>query len=314
VSFAVYCAVAYWQGYTKFKKLQVLDGASADELRLPAGIERLLVQRLQSISGRFTGQFSTLIKKELRLQQVSLLLAVLFCAAAVAGALLYKLRPDWGSPVLVATYPIYLILLPFIVGALSVAEERAWGVAEWHLTLPPSVRKQWSAKLLSALLITLVLGWLLPIGVFVATEGLFGNPGVENGQLLADWAPVCLLCQLFFTIVAIYTGSFSNSTLRAALMAVGMVMAMLLCTQFGPTQIMNSGPARGFPESDFLLPATVGVFILLGVTQRFVLRNHRHQATRYRTLFFQVLVLLFLAWLFECITAVFWHVAAVGLV
>jgi ABC-type transport system involved in multi-copper enzyme maturation permease subunit len=307
---SVYCAVAYWRGYAEFKKLQVLDGLSSTDLRLPARVEDLIVRSTQSIFGRFTGQFPTLLKKELRLQQISFLMAGFFCIAAVGGALLYKLRPDWGGPVLAAAYPIYLIVLPFIIGALSVAEERAWGVAEWHLTLPPSARKQWFAKVLAAVWTTLLLGWLLPILVFISTEGLFGGPGFDNGRQLAALVPVCLLSQLLFTIVAVYAGSYSNTTLRAVLMAVGIVLAMLWCTRFGPAQILpvGAGPVVGISNScSWLFPATLAVLVLLGVGSRFALRNFRLPRTRYRTLFRQVLVLLFVTWVFECIIAVFWR-------
>ena len=309
VVLVAYCVVAYSAGYAKFKRFQVLDGSSSTDLRLPAKVENFIARFAQSISGRFIGQFSTLIKKELRLQQVSFLMAGFFCLAAVAGALLYKLRPDWGGPVLAATYPIYLILFPFIAGALSVAEERAWGVAEWHLTLPPSARKQWFAKVLGALGTTLILGWLLPLTVFIVTQDLFAAPGNDTGSMLAALAPLCVLSQFLFAILAIYSGSSSNSSLRAVLVAVGISLAMLLCTRFGPVQTLTVGSgAVGISNSYWwLLPAGLGILVLLGIVQRFALRNYRHPKTPYGTLFFQVVILLVVVWAFECVIAVFWR-------
>jgi hypothetical protein len=70
----IYCALVHGLGYSRFRRLQVVDGASA-ELALPAGLEDKLSRPLSRIAARFRGPFASLLKKELRLQQISFLLA-----------------------------------------------------------------------------------------------------------------------------------------------------------------------------------------------------------------------------------------------
>ena len=117
-----------------------------------------------------------LLKKEFRLQQISFLLAGLFVLIALTGACLIRFQSEWGRNVLGGDYLIYVIILPLIAGAISVAEEKGWDLAEWHLTLPPSALKQWSAKMLVALSTSLVLG-------LVAA----GRPVAGGRSLFANW-------------------------------------------------------------------------------------------------------------------------------
>src|SRR5207245_378373 len=84
-----YCVAAYWLGYRRFKTLQDL-GPFYQELTIPARLESLLLWPFRRLSAGFTGAFANLVKKELRLQQISFLGAGLFCLVAVAGAALYQ--------------------------------------------------------------------------------------------------------------------------------------------------------------------------------------------------------------------------------
>ncbi len=123
---------------------------------------------------------------------------------------------------------IYMLILPLIAGAISVAEEKGWGMAEWHLTLPPSALKQWSAKMLAALSTSLVLGLLLPAALFLAGAGTAGparrrEPPSVRLRLLRSCGWV--LGQLLVTSVAVYAASFSKNTLRAILAAFVILVA-----------------------------------------------------------------------------------------
>src|SRR5207302_4440095 len=79
-----------------------------------------------------------------------------------------------AEPILGTDFAIYMILIPLIAGALCVAEEKNWGVADWHTTLPPSSLKQWSAKMAVALSTSLILGLLLPAALALAGSSLVG--------------------------------------------------------------------------------------------------------------------------------------------
>ena len=90
-----YCAVVFWRGHARFKRLEVFD-SPVRELGLPAGLEAFLARPLTKASSRFRGPFASLLKKEFRLQQASFLLAGVFFLTAVIGHCLIPLYTDLG--------------------------------------------------------------------------------------------------------------------------------------------------------------------------------------------------------------------------
>ncbi|MCX6924384.1 MAG: hypothetical protein NT154_14395, partial [Verrucomicrobia bacterium] len=227
----IYCALVYRLGFTTFKRLQAMD-VPARELGLPSGLEAFLVRPLTKVTSQFRGPFATLLKKEFHLQQVSFLLAGVFVLIAVAGFCLAKSYPEVAAGTVGGDIFIYALLLPLVAGAISVGEERGWGMAEWHLTFPPSAVKQWSAKMVATLLTSLVLGLLLPAAIFLAADPLFSKPGTST-SLPPAMAFLCgVLGQLLLTSVAVYAASFTKNTLQAILAAlvilalVGLTLAL----------------------------------------------------------------------------------------
>jgi hypothetical protein len=294
----IYCALIYWLGYAKFKRLEAVDGPRR-ELGLPAGLEAFFVRPLTRIGARFHSPFAALLKKEFRLQQISFLLSVLSVLFAVVAACLIKHYPDLGGGIVAADCAIYVIILPLIAGATSVAEEKGWGIAEWHLTLPPSALTQWSAKMLATLSTSLVLGLLLPVAAFLVGQELFGPPGHR-----AAFPPVLeLLCwplgSLLLTSIAVYAASISNSTLRAILGAVGIIIGAycvggLTVIEAGNV-VRNLGLAiihtTPWQELTPLLMAG-GLSLMLCEVQWFAWSNFRRQGLNARMTVVQIVVLL----------------------
>jgi hypothetical protein len=214
----IYCPLVCWLGYAKFKQLEAVDTPSR-ELGLPGSLEAILVAPLTRVSSRFRGPRASLFKKECRLQQISFLLAGVFVLIALAGFCLARSRPEVAAGIVGSDIFLYALILPLVAGAISVAEERGWGMAEWHLTLPPSTLTQWSAKMLVTLSTSLVLGLLLPAAVFLLADPLFSRPAARTSFEPA----VAILCwvvgQLVMTSVAIYAASFTRNTLQAILAA-----------------------------------------------------------------------------------------------
>src|ERR1019366_689742 len=97
----------------------------------------------------------------------------------VAGFCLGKRHPEVAGGIVGGDMVVYMLILPLIAGAISVGEERGWGMAEWQLTLPPSALKQWSAKMMTALSTSLVMGLLLPAAMFLAVDSLLFHPGAR---------------------------------------------------------------------------------------------------------------------------------------
>jgi hypothetical protein len=217
-----------------------------------------LLRPLQTITGQFDWPFASLVRKELRVQQISFLGAGLFCTVAGVGAVLRQLhlandqRGEWTSLLLIVDFLLYLPVLPLVVGAAAVAEEKSWGVADWQLTLPASAFKQWGAKMLVTLSVSLILGLVLPVVLALAGNALFGvehdqglpalhelrfqlnsvlsgfvyRPGVISPMSVALVFLCCLvLVHVLLTSMAVYAASISTNTARALVLSVGLLLA-----------------------------------------------------------------------------------------
>jgi ABC-type Na+ efflux pump permease subunit len=300
-----YCALVYWLGYAKFKRLEAV-GIPVRELGLPAGLEAILVAPLTRISSRFRGPFATLLKKEFRLQQVGILLAGVFVLIAVAGFCLAKRYLDVAAGIVGGDIAIYALILPLIAGAISVAEERGWGIAEWHLTLPPSTLKQWSAKMLATLSTSLVLGLLLPVAVFLVANPLFNPSGGRTSFPPAFGSLSWVLGQLLVTSVAVYAASFSKTTLQAILAALVILVAsgitLWLAVYGGHHASLAPIQWIGQPRVDewLILPLLSGALVfVLCLFQWFAWSNFSRYGVRALRLIGQFAVILIAVWLVE---------------
>jgi hypothetical protein len=299
----IYCAVVYWLGYAKFKRLEAVDTPSR-ELGLPAGLEALFVRPLTRMSAPFRGPFATLLKKEFRLQQVSFLLAGVFVLIAVVGFCLVKRHPDVSAGIVVGDIVTYVLILPLIAGAISVADEKGWGIAEWHLTLPPSALKQWSAKMLAALSMSLVLGLLLPAALFLAGAALLGQLGDRTSLPPALAILSWVLGQLLVTSVAVYAASFSRTTLQAILAALVILVAGggAIWLAINSAHLVAPAPVQwiGQPHVDgwLVLPLlSMALALVLCLFQWFAWYNFPRYSLRVPRLICQFAVILLAVWL-----------------
>jgi ABC-type transport system involved in multi-copper enzyme maturation permease subunit len=292
----LYCAVVFWRGHSRFKQMEVVDSFER-ELSLPAGVEAALARPLGKVSSRYRGPFASLLKKELRLQQVSLLLAGVFFLIAVIGFCVLPLYRPLGVGILGGDYGVFVLVLPLVAGAIAVAEEKGWGLSEWHLTLPPSACQQWSAKMLATLSTSTVLGLLLPAAMLLAGQPLLrGNaPGSAAPPVYGLGAVV--FGQLLFTSAAVYAASFSKTTLRAILAALGILVSGSWATALAATSAIKGVPPMEFTahmlQGHSPLPVVyVSLLLLLGLTQWFAWSNFRRSGAPVRQLVLQLLLLL----------------------
>jgi uncharacterized BrkB/YihY/UPF0761 family membrane protein len=128
------------------------------------------------------------------------------------------------------------MILPLVATGLSVAEERNLGMASWHRTLPPSLRKQWLVKMTVVLGTGVLLGVILPclLGVAGWAIGLFPNaqPAPDQpmqwptfSELLATFfqlLPSCL-AYLLVLMMGIFASSVSRTTFRAILLTLALL-------------------------------------------------------------------------------------------
>ena len=291
----LYCAVTFRRGYAQFESLEDYD-STAGELSLPASLETALAQPLASVSSRFHGPFASLLKKEFRLQQVSFLLAGVFFLIAAAGFCLIPIYLPAAEGTVGGDCALYILILPLVAGAIAVAEEKGWDLAEWHLTLPPSARQQWSAKMLATLTTSLALGLLLPAGILLAGGAVFEQHGSRPSFPLFYALAALVLGQLLVTSVAVYAASFSKSTLRAILAALGILVASLggavLAPRWGERSPLLLGLAAVLFRGHFVLPVLLlSPLLLLCLTQWFAWSNFRRFGAPARRLVIQFVVI-----------------------
>ena len=298
----IYCAVVYWLGYAKFKRLEAVDSPSRN-LSLPAGLEAIFVLPLTRISSRFRGPFATLLKKEFRLQHTSFLLAGLFFLVAVAGFCLTRAYPRVAEGIIGVDYIIFMLVLPFMAGAIAVADEKGWEIMPWHLTLPPSALQQWSAKMLAALSTGLGLGLVLPFAMAVADSLLLGQVGPKTALPSVPVITCWLLGALLATSLAVYAASFSSNSLRAILMAMGLVAAGgVVCWLAGSCAAHIEARwmvLRMYAAQDAMRQApklvAIGLLLVLCVAQALAWSNFRRSAAPALEVVGQIAVLLLCA-------------------
>jgi hypothetical protein len=320
----LYSAQVCRRGFVYFTRFEVLD-ASSRELALPARVESVTSRLLSSVSARLIGPFGALFKKEFRLQQTTFLMAGLFCFFALVGLGLYPIYRDAAEVIWGIDFAVFLILVPFLAGALPLAEEQGWGVADWHLVLPPSGRMQWMAKMLVALPTSLLLGLALPFLLVYsgALIGLGGPAASIKGQVLDIilTSSLVALGQLAVTGAAVYAGSISSNSLRAILKGMGISIGALVCGfwaryiflwylrgvfQFGHVfwwMFWWSSVSGDAAEKSIWPTIALGLFILFCLLQWFGFSNFRRRGSSGFKIVVQLLALLAVAGFFGILIA-----------
>ena len=176
-----------------------------------------------------------LLRKEFRLQQFSL--------AAIAGLFLLHLavvalrklgvhaqRETFEFHVVefAKIFPGFWLLVPLIVGGVSVAEERKLGTMQQMLCLPASFRTQFLIKLG----VVFFIGGILCPGLLLTAEGIGSAAGADAGveflknpldPATALWVPLLFMA---ISLVGFYASTLVRNILHA--LAAGVVVSMFV--------------------------------------------------------------------------------------
>lgn len=220
VALAAHWAVGAALGHRRFVRLEALEGGAGGVLWSRGWGRRRVHIRRASRPGSNTLH---LVRKELRLQQITWIVAGLFALGWLIEASLTPWRPDtmldpWGWSLLV-----YWIFVPLLGGALSCAEERQFGTLGWHLTLPVSAWRQWCVKALTVVGVTTATGVVLPLLLVGAVPAGFPAGLIEGHPIVGalDLFPLVFL----LTVVGMYCSSTASSSLRALFTALPLGIA-----------------------------------------------------------------------------------------
>lgn len=214
-------AIAAVLAWRTFMRLEAIDGPAGKPLHLPRWFRA-------ARAARASHPLAMLVRKELRLQQLSFVIAGIFVAGWAA---LFARDYALGSPateiasVLEALSAVYLLAVGITAGAMASAEERQSGMLESQLLLPVSARAQWLVKAGVAVVVALLLG-LLPPAAISAIAG----PGNLRGMLPSPLVSAVLI--LVVTACSLYVSSISSSGIRALTLAFPFVVAAYLFAVF----------------------------------------------------------------------------------
>ena len=215
-----YSILAIIIGWWRFRTMQ---DVSAQSRAFGLGTEKLLFSR----SKKPRSAWGVLVRKEILLQQTNWAFALCVLAILLLTPLWEHLaRPantgyiGYISVFRAVLFGLLVCVLPLMIGAMSIAEERHLGVLEWQQALPVSRLKQWLIKVLICFLLTLVLAWLAPafVSSFVFrndTDFPFAQfPEFDEMTII----PFCILA------AGLWASSFSRNFLQALVTGAGVLV------------------------------------------------------------------------------------------
>ena len=149
-----------------------------------------------------------LIKKELRLQQMTLAVSGLYVLGAAAVMVLQERDlAHYVGPTFSALSILHAYFIPLIAGGVASAEERHTGTLAGQVLQPRDMRVQWAIKVMVTIGLTLALAFGLPALLMVA------HKPVETFRMESDFVlGISLVCT-----AAMYVSSISSNTLWALL-------------------------------------------------------------------------------------------------
>lgn len=264
-----------------FLTLEVVEGG-AEELRLP---------RWLAIEDR-TGvrpPVWALVKKELRLQQMTFALAGLYALIWAGLTTAASLNATFAKELPIkAIGMLYFALLPLLMGALASAQERQLGTLESQAMLPMSFRRQWAVKAGVVLVLALILSVVLPWSVLAPPQLSRSSiwPIAISAVLLSTWS--------------LYLSSWSPSGIVALALTLPATAAAVLAFRWIDNLVWRlfqgslRVPAGGghFPLASPNVIAVGIVASLVAVLLYFAAANHRSMERRFDRLALQSLGLI----------------------
>jgi hypothetical protein len=201
-------------GWRSFQRLEAIEGPA--NLPVPRWLRRDPPDVPRP--GRRFHPLWQLVRKELRLQRMTIICASGYMLGSALLALLKPLAPEEMGQVLTI---FYVAMLPFMPGALASAEEHQFGTLAWQATMPVAGWQQWLVK------VGVVLGLTVVLAV--------GLPAVLSG--IPQRLPLVRLSAAVLMLAAgsLYVSSACNSTLWALLSAITVLAVVVPIASVGVT-------------------------------------------------------------------------------
>ena len=271
-----------------FMRLEAIESRGL-EVRLPAWFQTPASKSLQTTQLR-QNVLWLLLKKELRLQQLTFAVSVLYVVSWVGIVTVSGMSPEVKTTLLFMMTLFHCAAVTVLAGSLASAEERQLGTIEWQSLMPLAGWKQWAVKAGASLTIALTLSFGLPALLL----SLNASPELR-GELPRLVSPGVALVIVPTVVAALYISSLSANGLRAVLLSVPIILGVMSAfSRLFPASIRRSPSdiwqrwarfyrygAADFDGGLLLyrgLADGVALIVYLGIVLlllRLALRNHR---------------------------------------
>jgi hypothetical protein len=262
-------------------------------------------------SDRRSKPLRALLRRELHSNQINLLLAGGLLLLNLAVITFRKFGAEYLSMhgafrMTLETFPLLWLALPLMVGSVAVAEERKLGTLETSLALPPSRRIQFIMKLGFVVVLSLLLGSVVP-WLIEALASLLNVIGNSSGLMIIgqtrELSGLLLVGSAGLGLLSFYGSTLTRNTLQA--MGAGVLAS---CLAFVITAVAADPPpiAEIYLWSGRLAGRIAGpvmALMLLGLAYR----NFKILQPDLRTLFRNVRILLSALVALAALTTLIYH-------
>ncbi len=215
------CLVAAVAGWRLFGQLEAIDG-DGPVVQLPRWLRRGTTTSTESVTRPVLWR---LVAKELRLQQMTIVVAGLGLAGMVGVRMIERAVPAFPHQFVYPITVLQLVLLPTLAGSLASAEERRLGTIEWQTLLPFASWKQWAVKIGVASLVSLTGAIALPLAVkFI--DPAFDIVVSRGAGAFFPWSAAAVA--LILLLGSVYVSSLSSTGLSAIVAFIPVAIALLM--------------------------------------------------------------------------------------
>jgi hypothetical protein len=206
-------------------------GWSGGNLELPEW--KIFARPENAVSLRNRKPVFALFKKEFQLQQAAFMGAVGLLALHIGIIVLRKYHhfaKDSAGEVLTSIFWMLWLVLPVVIGATAIAEERRMGVMEGQLCLPVSRRLQFAVKGVFTLCLGIFLGSVMPM----LLEILGMTTGAPNPAFVSDYRTfesgpfLFALGAVVFSAWLALVSFFASTLAKTFLQAIGFAIVTLV--------------------------------------------------------------------------------------
>ena len=211
------CGLATIASWWLFGRLEVIEGHR--EIALP---DFLTFRPRTDVRSRRV--IRSLVSKELRLQQITYVVALLYAATMVVLPWLNNLTIENLGDARRGVTMLHAGLVALLIGSLSSAQERHLGMLEWQAVQPVSAWKQWTVKVAVA--------WALAILMGVALPALLGfwDTSPRSREVPPSWMAMFVIT---LTTASLYLSTLCRNSMSAFVLSIPvMSIASALATTF----------------------------------------------------------------------------------